>query len=139
MSAVTNDMDAKPMVLVNIAANHNHWLGMRFGERALTATGSRACDTFAKGTHPDTGSQQRIELYLQQRFATAFRIGRHHCRRSRSHFLAKRPRGRFLSVRSRPRCFFHRGHGLTIIGHKVGVTVATHQKRQALRNRAQAK
>lgn len=28
MSAVINNMDAKPMLLVNIAASHNHWLGV---------------------------------------------------------------------------------------------------------------
>ena len=76
ISAVINNSGAKPFLLVNEAANKNHWIGIStVGTRSNRDGIGASVLVIAGGQEMGAGGSQWLQLYLQQRSATAFWAG----------------------------------------------------------------
>ena len=63
-SAVVNDMDAKPMLLVNLAANRNHWIGISLQGTKSNRDGIGAQVTVSAGEHTWVQEERSGSSYL---------------------------------------------------------------------------
>ncbi len=94
LEAVINNLSDVPMLLVNLAKNQNHWLGLRLIGTSSNrdAIGARACPPLLKASLGRRGSQ-RLQLQLFERSPPPLRPRHRDAAYKHSDSLAKRQDG----------------------------------------------
>ena len=112
ISVVINNSGAKPLLLVNEAANKNHWIGISTRRHALqSGWHRRQRHRICRRQEMGAGSSQWLELSLQQRPATSFRAGNRIENRPGRNRLAQRPQRVLQRAACGPHHHPYRGDG----------------------------